>query len=327
MAKKKHAGGLKSSLLRHQQLVKKQNAKSAVKSEQEKQQINKKKKLQQESALSLKNKDVFDNFDHDLNLLIVGDGDFSFTLAVLENGLINLGKNKIITTSYDSESELAEKYPTTFRENYTKLQEGPYKDSVRVFFNIDATNLIKSFKPTKFNIKNFFRLGENGNNNFLILFNFPHLGQGIKDQDRNIHNHQILVQNYFKASIEFFIKVINQSPIQDKTSDLNISSFRSQRIPMRIGLTLFEGEPYDSWQIKKIGRELNLVVERSNKFIFDNYKGYVHKRTNNEQNTTKLASTRNARTYIFQKYHDSDAYRLKNQKKRKGNHDSDSDSD
>jgi len=65
---------------------------------------------------------------------------------------------------------------------------------------------------------------------------------------------------------------------------------------------LFEGEPYNSWNIKILGRSENYKVERSGKFGWQLFPDYHHRRTNSVRDTTKPAAERDARIYIFEQF-------------------------
>ena len=41
----------------------------------------------------------------------------------------------------------------------------------------------------------------------------------------------------------------------------------------KIIISIFTGEPYDSWEVKYLARESGLKLERSSKFYWENYPG------------------------------------------------------
>jgi 25S rRNA (uracil2634-N3)-methyltransferase len=49
--------------------------------------------------------------------------------------------------------------------------------------------------------------------------------------------------------------------------------------PPSIIVTLFEGAPYDLWNIRDLARHAGLAVEKSFRFRWDAYPGYKHART------------------------------------------------
>lgn len=67
-------------------------------------------------------------------------------------------------------------------------------------------------------------------------------------------------------------------------------------------VTIFEGEPYDLWNIRDLARHVGLKVRRSFKFQASAYPGYRHARTlgNIEGGGGWKGEDRPARTYIFE---------------------------
>lgn len=284
-------------------------------------------------------------FNRTDNILLIGEGDFSYTKSIIENRYVN--PSKIIATAYDSFEDLQKKYGENFNQNLKYLQER----QVKIFYSIDAKDLIKSFKLTS-NFK------KNKNKNFeilnglkffnLIIFNFPHTGKGIKDFDRNIKYHQELMVDFYSSCSKFF-QLLNKNLDFNNDKLLNTNSVNSsvyesgysidkklntaivQKVeeehendiddlinnksddsnkPVidhtiingknRIMVSVFEGEPYDSWQIKRLAKEvIKYQVEQSGKFDWKSFPGYSHRRTNSMKDTTKVANTRNAKIYVF----------------------------
>ena len=66
-------------------------------------------------------------------------------------------------------------------------------------------------------------------------------------------------------------------------------------------VTIFDGEPYDLWNVRDLARHVGLKVERSFKFQASAYPGYQHARTlgNIEGGGGWKGVDRPARTYIF----------------------------
>lgn len=69
-----------------------------------------------------------------------------------------------------------------------------------------------------------------------------------------------------------------------------------------IVVTIFEGEPYDLWNIRDLARHVGLKVGRSFTFQASAYPGYKHARTlgNIEGRGNWKGEDRPARTYIFE---------------------------
>ncbi|KAH3901260.1 related to UPF0617 protein YIL096C [Saccharomycodes ludwigii] len=254
-------------------------------------------------SASLTVKDKFIPFDNeDSTVMLVGEGDFSFAKSLIVNKYIKA--ENLIVTSYDSGvKELTLKYPNSFQENYCFLTQL----NIPIFFQIDVTQLIKSFKLSKRTTWNKIVPSFDDKKIDYIMFNFPHNGKGIKDQERNIYEHQILMSRFFQNCLEFY-KLVNTKKQSTclagyLTSSLTGPSTSNHNTDIigKVIVSLFCGEPYDSWQIKLLGKQNgDWKVERSNKFQWDHYPGYKHKRTNSEMTTTKPAQERSARIYIFE---------------------------
>ncbi|KAK9240927.1 hypothetical protein V1525DRAFT_394313 [Lipomyces kononenkoae] len=236
-------------------------------------------------------------------ILLVGEGDFSFTKALLFPPH-SCTPDRITATALDSRDDIQKKYPDTaepilkFLEEYTAPEKPINGDSeksdeqenghassfddddsragvvedghteevkkVKVLFKVDATALAK----TKYLRKRKFDC---------CVFNFPHTGSGITDQDRNILKNQELLHGFFQS----VLSVLKPSG--------------------RVVVTLFDGLPYSLWNLKELAKASGFETVRSGKFVWDHYEGYKHRRTAGMGDTTKKSQERDARTYIFQK--------------------------
>ncbi|SCU89783.1 LAFA_0E20868g1_1 [Lachancea sp. 'fantastica'] len=315
--------GLKGALLRHQiheQAQKKVKSKadhSLHKHKPTKASLEQR-ELQRETASKII------PFGPNSTLLLVGEGDFSFARSIVSQNYVK-PENLLVTSFDNSPTELKLKYPKSFEDNYDFLKQ----NDVQVFFRIDATNLIKSFKFSRKTTWSKIAGPEWATKPLEgILFNFPHTGKGIKDQDKNIRDHQELVLGYFQSCKQFF-KAVNQTALNG--SALNYSQgytikhdAATNKVSSegygKVYLSVFTGEPYDSWQIKILARTAGWKVERSGNFQWANYPEYSHRRTNSEQDTTKPAAEREARMYVFEIFD-------KHSKASKKQNDSDSDED
>lgn len=81
-------------------------------------------------------------------------------------------------------------------------------------------------------------------------------------------------------------------------------------------MTVFEGEPYELWNVRDLARHVGLKVGRSFKFQSRAYPGYKHARTlgNIEGGGGWKGEDRSARTYILER---KDAAETRNPQKRK----------
>jgi len=103
----------------------------------------------------------------------------------------------MVATCYDNETELKEKYSDA-AENIEAIEDL----GGRVLYQIDATKLASSkhFKGKRFD---------------KIVFNFPHVGAGIKDQDRNILTNQKLLQGFFDNASELLTSRVLYNDMND----------------------------------------------------------------------------------------------------------------
>ncbi|ODV79229.1 uncharacterized protein CANTADRAFT_6387 [Suhomyces tanzawaensis NRRL Y-17324] len=231
-------------------------------------------------------------FTYDDRIILVGEGDFSYALSIVKQGLIY--PENVIATSYDSKEELVAKYPNV-EEHLRALEEA----GCQILHEVDATNLETSLKlvsPTKKTKVIKTSLFKDNNKLNYIMFNFPHSGKGIKDMERNIVDHQKLIDGYFNSCKRVF-EIVNDL----KKNDLGGYITAEEPAHSKIVLTLFEGEPYNSWNIKILGRGVGYRVQRSGKFDWGMFPEYHHRRTNSTRDTTKPASERDARVYVFEK--------------------------
>lgn len=232
-------------------------------------------------------------FKPEEKVLLVGEGDFSFAVSAIQQNLIH--PENLLATSFDSLEEVNSKYPNA-AENLKILAE----EGVAVMFDVDATDLpatLKLVSPTKKTKVIKSRLFKEGNLDY-IMFNFPHTGRGMKNMDRNIRDHQQLMHKYFKSCNEVF-NIVNSAAKDDFAG---YTTKEIKHIEGKVILSLFEGEPYNSWNIKILARGENFRVERSGKFEWTLFPEYHHRRTNGVRDTTKPAAERDARIYVFQKF-------------------------
>lgn len=167
-------------------------------------------------------------------ILLVGEGNFSFALSLAES--IHRADNLVVTT-FDSVEIAKEKY-SEVEANALALEEMEGS----VLYNVNAMNLAATpeLKSKTFN---------------KIIFNFPHVGAGIKDQDENIRANQQLLMEFFNES---------RQKLKEKG---------------QVIVTIKTGLPYDKWNIKILARSARLKLARSFDFHPSDFPGYAHRRT------------------------------------------------
>lgn len=116
---------------------------------------------------------------------LASKGDFSFALSLLSAPHCHPG-HQVCATSYDSESTCLSKYPTTAPDNIASLRQR----GCRVEFGIDAGSPEALLKLTA-------RLTARWSK---VVFNFPHVGQGHKDEGRNVLANQALLIRFLVAA-------------------------------------------------------------------------------------------------------------------------------
>ncbi|KAK9326335.1 hypothetical protein V1517DRAFT_267580 [Lipomyces orientalis] len=244
-------------------------------------------------------------YDDSNDILLVGEGDFSFTKALLLPPH-SCAPDRITTTVFDSRDDLREKYPDTaetnikFLEEYTVSEKAvkhnndkseseedyehyyPHSDEEQEHYNADAATDGHSDVPEK--VKILYKVDATALTKTKHLrkrkfdccvFNFPHTGSGIKDQDRNILKNQELLAGFFKSVI---------SVLKPRGT---------------VVVTIFDGPPYSLWNLKDLAKASGFETVRSGKFVWDHYEDYKHRKTSGMGETTKKSQERDARTYIF----------------------------
>ncbi|KAL8734903.1 MAG: hypothetical protein Q9166_001255 [cf. Caloplaca sp. 2 TL-2023] len=251
-------------------------------------------------------------FDPADRILLVGEGDFSFTHSLYTHH----NCHSLIATCFDSAKTLAEKYPQS--SNYIQELEEATRDDeeadIKVLYSVDATKLGKG------------GLGSGGKEvkkgGFdRVVFNFPHVGGLTKDVNRQVRFNQ------GSSSLS-----LRRSEVQslNVAVELLVNFFKTAVSLLAKGgsiiVTIFEGEPYSLWNIRDLARHVDLKVGRSLKFQAEAYPGYKHARTlgNIEGGGGWKGEDRKARTYIFERK-DGEETQMKQAKKNRKSGSTDSD--
>ncbi|OSD06186.1 hypothetical protein PYCCODRAFT_1431997 [Trametes coccinea BRFM310] len=229
------------------------------------------------------------------NILLIGEGNFSFAHALAYNppeGLEFLPPSNITATAYDTEDECYSKYPEA-RQIVAALRE----KGVEVLFHVDATKLEKTsaLRGRKFD---------------RIMWNFPHAGKGITDQDRNILSNQVLLLGFLRSAAPFLVlgavptvhkaRKRKRNPEEDDSEDDAADGPSRDTGPPRktrgtILVTLRNVPPYTLWDLPKLaknppppaltGQEPNPKYTLIRSFVFHRqaWKGYEHRMTKGER--------------------------------------------
>ncbi|KAK6534830.1 hypothetical protein TWF281_006130 [Arthrobotrys megalospora] len=201
------------------------------------------------------------------SLLLIGEGDFSFTNSLITSSQPHISPSTTITTTTnDTEAVTYEKYPHA-ESTISTLRSLDHK----IHFSIDITakRLPKSLSSHQYNC---------------IIFNFPHVGGLSTHVDRQIRSNQELILSFFNNCI----------PLLSPTGGIDDGSGN-------IVITLFTGKPYDDWNVKELAKSVGLECVRSFKFDGSIYEGYKHVRTIGfrDREGDWKGEERGARTFVF----------------------------
>ena len=110
-------------------------------------------------------------------ILLVGEGDFSFSHSLLQSHCCN----SLTATSYDKQSTVTTKYPQA--RGHVQALEAEDNDC-RIIYGVDATKLGKSGTSDGGG-----KIVKKGGFD-KIVFNFPHVGGLTKDVNRQVRHNQ-----------------------------------------------------------------------------------------------------------------------------------------
>ena len=237
----------------------------------------------------------FGAYDH---ILLVGEGDFTFTKSLVEEH----GCANVTATSFDTEAEVLEKYPTFAgtRDALTSLTP-----PVPLHHGIDATKL-SSHKQLRCSREDDEDDEEPVSGWDTIAFMFPHVGGLSTDVNRQVRSNQALVVGFFKACLETSSSKQRLRILEAQANKPNLVQRRPNeflRMGGRVMVALFDGEPYSLWNVRDLARHAGLKVVESWKFDWSQYPGYGHVRTLGalEGGGGWKGEDRDARMYVFEK--------------------------
>ncbi|KZT08590.1 uncharacterized protein LAESUDRAFT_723465 [Laetiporus sulphureus 93-53] len=231
-------------------------------------------------------------------ILLIGEGNFSFAHALVADPPANLeylpGAN-VTATAYDTEVECYGKYPDAAGIVNVLRERG-----MEVLFGVDATKLEKcaALKGRRWD---------------RIVWNFPHAGKGIADQDRNILSNQLLLLRFLRSTAHFLAAgptpSVNQKRNHKRTEDDDGDDAPSDAeedaldgdqgntsIKTRgtVLITLRDVLPYTAWDVPKLAKnppppsgneEPSPRYIQLRSFVFHRklWKGYGHRMTKGER--------------------------------------------
>jgi Domain of unknown function (DUF2431) len=216
------------------------------------------------------------------NVLIVGDGDFSFGRALVQlrskyrqsshHQKCPLGS--LTVTGYDNRAEALRKYGGSIIEKSLQMiQNDP---DATVLHSIDATKLEEQL-GSNHQKQNPQQQQLNTTHLFydVVVFNFPHSGQ------QRVHINRNLMYDFFQSVRALFLaQDTHQQSTQEKQQK------RTRKNPRQVQVTIKNQRPYIHWGIEESAKEAGFVSNSSvkkSKVHFDmnlwNSLGYRHQTT------------------------------------------------
>jgi 25S rRNA (uracil2634-N3)-methyltransferase len=216
-------------------------------------------------------------------VLLVGEGDLSFSCALAR--LFGGDGSRLTVTTYDEEETCTAKYEH-FAANADELRAA----GATLGHGVDATDLPRCLKalrkrqraaaasqaeagtPTAGVPALFDR----------VVFQFPHRGEGIKDQDVNVRSNQELLLRFFPSALTAL------APHGE------------------LLVTLKTGLPYDLWGVCRLASTASanaLALRTAHVFSAATFPGYRHRRTLGDATSrpTEEELGGGARTYVWRR--------------------------
>jgi Domain of unknown function (DUF2431) len=238
------------------------------------------------------------------NVLIVGDGDFSFGRALVQlrrqyrhENTIPVRLGSLIVTGYDSRTEALRKYGGVggIEKSLQLIEKEP---GATVWHSIDATKSLQEQLQVEGQKSTAAATAVAACN--IVVFNFPHSGQ------QRVHINRNLLYDFFQSVRTLFLAQQQQPPQQPPRMRTG------QPPPRQVHVTMKNQRPYIHWGIDDSAKAAGFVPaeEKKNKVHFDmklwNAYGYRHQTTLGPQEATSLpqllpneAEAKLAQTWIF----------------------------
>jgi Domain of unknown function (DUF2431) len=241
------------------------------------------------------------------NVLIVGDGDFSFGRALVqlrrqyrhENASppVRRQLGSLIVTGYDSRTEALRKYGGVdggggIEKSLHLIEKEP---GATVLHSIDATKSLQEQLQIEGQKSTADATAVAACN--IVVFNFPHSGQ------QRVHINRNLLYDFFQSVRTLFLAQQQQPPQPPRMRT-------GQKPPRQVHVTMKNQRPYIHWGLDDSAKAAGFVPaeEKKNKVHFDmklwNAYGYRHQTTLGPQEATSLPQllpneAKLAQTWIF----------------------------
>ncbi|KAF4612296.1 hypothetical protein D9613_004073 [Agrocybe pediades] len=241
-------------------------------------------------------------------ILLIGEGNFSYALSMVQDAPVQLATmppSNLCATAYDTEEECYAKYPEA-QAIVSSLKE----KGVQVLFGVDGTALEKNSRLK-------------GRRWDKIVWNFPHAGKGIADQDRNILSNQMMILGFLRSaakilqlgpapSFSLAKKKKKSSEDDEEEDEIPVADVQenpedadetykfftpSQTVQTQgtVLITLRNVVPYTQWDVPRLAKNPPVLQNgnvppnprytllRSFKFHREIWKGYEHRMTKGER--------------------------------------------
>ena len=276
------------------------------------------------------------------NVLVVGDGDFSFgralcqlrskymtPLSAIDNDANTNAEDSndnshtggsLTVTGYDSKSEALRKYAnlksssnsqSTSKNKKNNHNNTEIEKSLRVIEKQRDATALHSIDATKLNQQ----LGPDSNSRphfDVVVFNFPHSGQ------QRVHINRNLMYDFFQSVKTLFLaQEESHQPSSSKPNPKSKASNGKQKkkpLVRQVHVTIKYQRPYIHWDIQESAKEAGFTMNAAKKFDMAlwNSLGYKHQTTVGPQEATSQpqlmasakAEAKLAQTWIFDFEHD-----------------------
>jgi 25S rRNA (uracil2634-N3)-methyltransferase len=179
-------------------------------------------------------------------ILLVGEGNLSFALAVKKH---HVPLCSMTATCFDSLEAAREKYDdldahrqevSLLFDRRWSLKKCQLEDlEATVLFDVDAGALekCKALRNKRFSH---------------IVFIYPHVGLGEKDQDRNVALNQTLILRFLKSAAAFLKEPSTSTVLADEDPPSDVDDVAVRTVKTGAGsiiIALKEGKPYSLWNV------------------------------------------------------------------------------
>lgn len=171
-------------------------------------------------------------------VLLVGEGNFSFAASLIAHH--GVPGHLLTATCYDSSSTLHSKYPDV--DSHLSVLEAA---GAEVLYDVDAGSLDTDKRTRK-------RKWDR------VAWLFPHVGKGIKDEERNVRANQIELMRFLRAVKGVLEEGKPGEPLpedegmsdpDDDDEEVEEDLQRPRSRPGRVCITLRNSHPYTLWDV------------------------------------------------------------------------------